>query len=708
MPKIKDPLSPFKAHGVSFTGSSGDNEYGYCPFSKKENKFYVNRNNQLWDSKVAGVSGNLSKFLELIFKKIYQPAITELDYARIAKDRNLPVEAFKLINIGKYGSKYIIPMRDHNNRYIDLRGYKFGFKLMSTKGCHSGLWGMEELLTNKDLKIPIFMCEGEWDGIAMKWLLHKTKRPGIVIAVPGASMFPKEWWHLFNDRTLYILYDNDSAGEEGEQKVFKTIKDRVRKIRCLHWDEKFNSGFDIRDFIGLEAVKNKRPLRCFIKLLEMLKDFPRKQDEEIIDQIDAKTKLPDRDISMNWDKLMECIQSWLKIDDFDPIKVAISIVLSNFIDGDPVWMFLVACPGVGKSEMLGMFKQSQDVYTTSSITPNALISGAISYKGKEPSLLPKLDGKTLCIKDFSTIQTMRDTERDSLLGILRDAYDGSAGKVFGTGESKHFESKFSILAGVTPSIYDLEHQFSSLGERFLKIFIGEYLEHKDQVEIIEKAMENVGHEVKMRDEFSAAMYNFVENTKEFIARNKDKPITLDPETEKKIAILAAWCSRMKGTVNRDKYERDIITNKAYSEVGTRTGKQLKRLMLCFPTVIYSRKEDESDYAILKRVALDSISAKREDIFRSIYMSCEDKSDTVEVKQVVHLTKYGYSTALRTVDDLVALGAVDRIGHKRPYQYRISEIMYNHTKKCQLYLDTKSKNRPFRSQYFKKNEEEKED
>ena len=154
------------------------------------------------------------------------------------------------------------------------------------------------------------------------------------------------------------------------------------------------------------------------------------------------------------------VRKWMKIDDFDPLKIASSVVLSNIVEGDPVWIFMVACPGVGKSEILGMMKKCDDVYTTSSITPNALISGAIPYKGREPSLLPKLDGKTLCIKDFSTIQTMRDNDRDSLLGILRDAYDGSAGKEFGTGESKHFKSKFSILAGVTPSIYEIENLIS--------------------------------------------------------------------------------------------------------------------------------------------------------------------------------------------------------------------------------------------------------
>lgn len=704
MQKDKDPLSPFQAHGVSFSGSSGDNKYGYSPFAKKENKFYIEPNKLLWDCKSTGLSGNLSKFLELVFKRIYKPAITESDLIRLARDRSLPVHAFKEIEIGKFGDKYVVPMRSQSGNIVDLRMYRIGQKWMSTKGCHTGLWGVENLITDKDLKIPVFLCEGEWDGIAMKWLLKETKRSGIVVAVPGAAIFPKEWWFLFNDRIVNTLYDNDNAGEEGSLKVFKLLKNRVKKINCIHWSDKFNEGFDIRDFVGLEAVKNKRPLRCYTQIMEMMKEYPKKQDQEIIDELETKAKLPDRDTGMNWEKLLECIQSWLKIDDFDHIKVAISIVLSNYIDGDPVWMFLVACPGVGKSEMLGMFKQCEDVYTTSSITPNALISGAIPYKGKEPSLLPKLDGKTLCIKDFSTIQTMRDTDRDSLLGILRDAYDGSAGKVFGTGESKNFNSKFSILAGVTPSIYELEHSFSSLGERFLKIFIGEYLEHKNQVEIITKAMTNVGHEDKMRGEFSGAMYNFIENTKEFLTRYKDKPVVLNPRTEKKIAFLAAWCSRMKGTVNRDKYEKDIITNKAYTEVGTRTGKQLKRLMLCFPTVIYNRKEDESDYKILKRVALDSVSAKREDIFRSIYISCEDKSDTVEIKQVVHLTKYGYSTALRTVDDLIALGAVDRVGHKKPYQYKVSETMSEFITKSELYSESSSKNRPFRSQIYTSGEE----
>jgi len=700
----KDNLRPFVAHGFRVGGHSGNQAYGYCPFSEKENKMYVNVKTQKWDSKTEGISGDLFRFLEYVFARIYKRNITKKDLRLLAKDRDLPVEALENAEIGKRGNYYVVPTYSEKGRIRDLRMYKFKNKSRATAGCSVGIWGVKKLLSNSDPKIPVFICEGEWDGIAMDWLLKKNKYKAIVVAVPGSGIFKDEWATCFENRNCITVYDRDESGESGEHVVLRKLGGKARSIKFLHWSDKLPVGFDLRDYVSMEAVKNKRPRRCLNRMLQMIKNHPRKKVEKISDDDElGMEELPERDKSINWNKLEATIKKWLKIEDLDPVRVAVATVLSNFLSGDPIWMFLVASPGGGKSELLGMFRSSPDVYTTSSLTPNSLISGAPSYKGKEPSLLPKIDGKTLCIKDFSTIQTMRDSERESLLGILRDAYDGSAGKVFGTGETKKFDSKFSILAGVTPSVYELDYQFSALGERFLKMFIGEYLDHRDQIQVIERAMDNVAKEDDMREEFSKNMYNFIENTKDYLENNKrkGKKTKLRTETEKRIAYLAAWCSRIKGTVNREKYDKDIITNKAYSEVGTRTGKQLKRLLLCFPTVIYRRRDDEKDYQIIQRVALDSVSAKREDIFRAIFLSCKRRDDTVELKDIIHKTKYSYSTAQRTTDDLIALGAVDRIGHRRPYQYRITDTMHEYTTKSGLYGQKYTQDRPFRSRFFAK-------
>lgn len=685
MSEAKD-LKAFIQHGVIFDGRSGEQAYGTAPFA---NKFYINVNTHLWDSKVSPVSGNFQGFLENMFK-FYRKNITSKDFKKLSDHRGIPESELRLAEIGKSNNgSFVIPIKDEKGNIQNLKLYEFGKPLIGTAGCNSYLWGAEKIRKHKD-RSPVYICEGEWDGMAMDWLLRANKKPGITVAVPGATTWKDEWVHLLYGKDCIVLMDKDDAGDKGEEKAIEKLEGKISSIKFIKWLDKFPSGFDIRDFVKMEAVKNKRPKRCFERLCQMITDTPRNTKGKTIEIQDPEKPKLEVDKKMTWNRLVQGVKKWMKVEDFDPLKVAVGVLLSNFIEGEPVWLFLVACPGVGKSEILGMFKHCPQTYTTSSITPNALISGAVAYKGKEPSLLPKLNGKMLCIKDFSTIQTMRDNDRDALLGILRDAYDGSAGKDFGTGEHKWFESKFSILAGVTPSIYELEHQFSSLGERFLKIFIGEYLDHEGQLDVIEKAMNNVGKEDKMRDEFAHAMFSFIENTKEYILSDKYKKPTLRIATERKIINLAAWCSRMKGTVSRDRWEKDVITNKAYSEIGTRTGKQLKRLILTFPTVIYGGIDTEEDYQVLKRVTLDSVSAKREDIFRAVFVSCETKEDTVDIKQIIHITKYDYSTALRSLDDLIALKAIERIGHRKPYQYRVTEKMEDYTRKSELYSSGRKK------------------
>lgn len=686
-------LGGFRRHGFKFSKMSGDQAVGTCPFTDKENHFYINTKNLLWDSKTANLHGNFLSFLAYVQKR-NQYEVPKNALLKLSLDRGLHLDAFKGSGIGFYDGTYTLPIYNSNGSIQDLRCYNIGKRIFSTKGTEIGLYNFPDLL-KLEKHLPIYLCEGEWDAIAFKYLLKLNKRRGVVLGVPGANTFKGEWVEYFRNREVNVLYDNDEAGKDGEHQVIKKLQKAAKKLKFLHWPEKNKSGYDVRDFVVTEAIKNKRPKRCLKALVSLLKDIPRKpldesEDEEILKSKDLK--LPPVDTKMNWEKLSKIIRSWLKVRNLHPFLVSSAVVLSNSISGDPVWMFIVASPGEGKSETLATFKMCREVYTTSSLTPNALISGAIVYKGKEPSLLPKLNGKTLCIKDFSTIQTMRETDRDSLLGILRDAYDGSAGKVFGTGEEKHFDSKFSILAGTTPAVYELDNQFSALGERFLKFFIGEYVEHRGQLDVILRAMGNVGREDKMRTQLSEAMYSFIENMKNIMTSDGYVEPQITEEMELKIAYLAAWCSLIKGVVNRDKYERDIITNKAYSEVGTRTGKQLKRLLLCLPTVITRGKAEEEDFDIIKKVALDTVSAKREDIFRTIYLNCPDKNDSVDLKKIIDTTRYPYPTCSRVVDDLIALGIVDRMGKVKPFQYKISDKVLEFAHGTKLYKDSLTKNR----------------
>ena len=88
-------------------------------------------------------------------------------------------------------------------------------------------------------------------------------------------------------------------------------------------------------------------------------------------------------------------------------------------------------------------------------------------RGEETSLLPKLNGKILVVKDLTPLISGNRDTRGQVLGQLRDAYDGSSAMAFGTGETKRFVSHFGMLFGVTPVIESCWPVNNALGERFL-------------------------------------------------------------------------------------------------------------------------------------------------------------------------------------------------------------------------------------------------
>src|SRR6185295_20396517 len=127
----------------------------------------------------------------------------------------------------------------------------------------------------------------------------------------------------------------------------------------------------------------------------------------------------------------------------------------------------------------------------------------------EPSLIPRLNEKVLVIKDFTSILGMNDNDKEEIFSILRDAYDGFCGKVFGNGVERSYKSRFTVIAAVTPSIYDLGPRHSALGERFLKFMMGDNLHHDQEEEIISRAIENVDRDSKIRTELSLVTGTFL-------------------------------------------------------------------------------------------------------------------------------------------------------------------------------------------------------
>lgn len=675
LPKKLKRLRIFETHGVDFTGESGDQSFGYCPFSGKPDKFYVNQRTLLWDSKTAHVSGNVHDFLRLTAER-YAAALTPELVQRLATDRRLPVEAFDDWGLGWTGRAYTIPVRNVRGKVVDIRMYALGGPVKSTASASVGLLGSERLATAP--AAPVYLCEGEWDAIALRWLLRRLQKPHVVLAVPGSGTFKPDWVPWLSGRRVHTLYDHDGAGERGEHVVYERLKTSVQLLTFVHWPASFPDGFDVRDWIVKGAVVKPRPKRCWRSLTELFQEQPRQtlvpstptgdeDDDDIGQERGPESVAPPRE--SKWKKaprlsdVHDVFKRWLYLDSTDGIDIMLATFLSQQIEGEPVWMFIVGPPGSAKTETLSSLSWMDNAYMTSSVTPHSLISGANWKDNADPSLIPKLDGKVMVIKDFTSILSMRDTDKDEIFGILRDAFDGKCGKEFGNGVVRRYESRFTVLAAVTPSIYALSSSHTALGERFLKFGIGDNLVHTHEDEIIDRAITNINRETSMRDDLADVVQAFLTR------RMATTPIPLAalpslPDTIRaKVIALARFGARMRGSVTRDTYRHDIVTSRPSAEVATRLGKQLAKLCQALAVLHERTVVGDDDYQLIKKVMLDTIPQRTEDMLRHLLLTCPTESDTITTVEIASRTRYPQATVGRIMQDLTVLDITKRVTAK---------------------------------------------
>ncbi len=689
----KDKLKPFKQHGVVFKGANDTQSYGDCPFTGGQNKFYVNRESLLWDSKTAGMSGNVRGFLEEINKQNIGD-MNPTHMKRLADNRGLPAEAFKGYELGYAGSAYTFPVRNEDGKLMDLRIYSLGKRILSTSGCAVWLFNVKDLVS-APAGYPVYLCEGEWDTIAMAWLLKKLDIQAVAVGTPGATTFKREWCEYFRNRTVHVCYDNDEAGEQGEVVVEGRLRGIAKSVDFIHWPMKLPSGYDLRDYITTEAVKMKMPKKTFRTITEMLKKVSRKAvnaGESESGEFSVKAKDAVVVKRTTFADVEVCFKKWLYLKNTDAIKLAATTILSTSMPGDPLWMFLVAPPGGSKTEILSAFNNCSNVYLTSSLTPHALVSGANERDGQDPSMLPKLNEKTLIIKDYTVIIGKKEQDKEEIFSIFRDAYDGYTSKDFGNGIKRSYHCHFSILAGVTPVIYNQGMQQAGLGERFLKYYIGESINHPSEIEMMRRAMRNVSQESVMRAELSAVAKQFIEYKLTELSKPGFKYPTIPEDVETKLLYAVQYAAQMRGTVTRDLRNNDIVTSKPFREVGTRLSKNLAKLLINLAFVLGKTQVDMDDFAIVKKVVLDTIDQRAEEVVRKIYLTCPTLDDTIATREVARRTRYNTSTIGRIMNDYNLLRIIERTGKNNKFEWTVSSEVREYIEKGGFYTLESEKKR----------------
>ena len=454
-----------------------------------------------------------------------------------------------------------------------------------------------------------------------------------VSGTAGEGTWKREWNGPFKGQDVVVLYDNDSDGEDGQRKVVRELKAIVRRLRVVRWPEDLPKGYDITDW--LQSGKSLAEL----PLVEIHME------------------------RMGLEGAKAVVKRWLQLSPGEDllVDVVLGAIVANRFSGDPVWILFVGPPGIIKTEILRTLAEWREIYMLSTLTASTLISGLVTGDKEDPSLLPKLDGLVLVIKDFTAILDMHREGRQQILGDLRDAFDGQMAKAFGSeAGTRSYRSKFGLLAAVTPAIDRYSSVGQQLGERFLKMRIKSH----DPRSRIRRALNNSGREEQMRDELAAAMEGVLLNCDV----DNEEAVAIDGHVIEKLVDLADCLAVLRSVVARDGYSK-AIQYIPESEVGTRLVKQFAKLARGIAAVRGKGQVDEDEYRLIRRIARDTLSSKRCELVRTIYESFS--RGFLPTQEIAERMNMPTETARLALEDLWLLKVVDRQGTGK-FTWRMTE------------------------------------
>lgn len=315
-----------------------------------------------------------------------------------------------------------------------------------------------------------------------------------------------------------------------------------------------------------------------------------------------------------------------------------SLVANLRTVGRPIWLMIVGPPGCGKTLPMIALQHAPDIYAVSAFKPTALISGWGMKGGTDMSLIPKLDGKILLVKDMSSLLSQNRDVVSEILGLLRDAYDGACSRVFGTGVERKYKTRFGFVGATTPDI-DMHWGLNvRLGERFLR-----YRYHSTDLEQvyskIDKSLESLTAEDKVDEAIERSCLGYLKGLQEGNTYPKLSSL-------KQIGRLAQLGAILRTTVARGYRSQEILALPEWEEA-TRYAKQLAKMALALAYVRGKETNDEQEMEDLKKLVRDGIDARVERICEVVYQ--RPNMNTAEIASRVNLPAW---TVKMCLDDLV--------------------------------------------------------
>jgi hypothetical protein len=346
------------------------------------------------------------------------------------------------------------------------------------------------------------------------------------------------------------------------------------------------------------------------------------------------------------DDVVTVFDRWLALKDATALYAMLAMVTANLLDGDPVWLGLIAPPSSAKTELLNSLSRLPYVIVTEAMTPAALLSGTPKQqKAKDATggLLFQI-GKfgILAFKDFGSVIDMRAEDRSEMLSALRRIFDGEYVRQIGSegGRTLSWRGKVGLIFAATQK-YDLHHGvIGTLGDRFL-------LARLDASENqFDMCFRHIGKATKtMRDELATAVAGLFASLPDPLP--EPPPLNKNEMNELRKTITLAI--KLRAGVDRDRTSREIVG--VYDPEGpARLALSLERLFGGLTIIGVSR---DKAMQIINQIAMDSTPRFR----LRTYEALSDDWETT--RSIATSIKLPTTTTHRALEELTAQGLAER-------------------------------------------------
>lgn len=643
----KEPKSIFEFHTCFEAQERGKNQkIMTCPFCEKEDHFYFNTLNNMWDCKVCFRSGNSHTFIREWYKEFENLVQTS---HMLAEARGVPAQYFQKLGF-KYNEtnkSFMIPTIGKDglisNLYKAFQIYdreqgKYIWRIMASPSISHQFFNVQE--TYQDI---LWVCEGHWDKPAADAII--ASRPISAASVPGSGVWDSNWTKHLAGRDIVFCYDNDPSGKQGYERVITEFISKApqkpKSISFIDWPTDLPEGFDLND------AYRKWGKGAYTQLEKMIKPYDSPQNMVVVHHT-IETVHEDKSCD-TFEKLMDVFKSvyYTTKDMEQGLAVVLASIYSIRVNGEQLWIRLIGPPGSGKTTIATTVSGSEQVVLKSTFT--GLYSGWKDDSAEDASLVPQIAGKTLIVKDADAL--LKQPNVQQIFSELRDIYDKNASVQFKNRVRHDYRNiRISMVLCGTNVLRRADSSF--LGERYLDFELR--LTDDDREKVSDRAFENAKRAgsdesgVELEVPVIAAGKGFINHLYE-----RPNKTSLDSRTEMYIKKLANLAVAMRTKVDRDMYGRGDITFAPVQESPTRLIGQFTKVCQVLPIIFETTVPDERTHGILFKLARDII-----DVSSVRYRICQELCEGYfTMMQLVEMTGLSQSMVVRELDNIRSLNMV---------------------------------------------------